>query len=97
MESYGRRGLEKAKQRLLEKHFLARDIGQFFALAIHGSDNFQVMEIWDFFPELFQEEKAEAEVKRTEQALAAYKAQMIDFAFRHNSRMGGGKHGRDDA
>lgn len=90
MESYERRKIAAAKQELLAKHFLARDIGQFVALVVHGSEQVQIMDIWDFFPELFREEKMEAEKKQKEEQLAIYKAQMLDFMHRHNSRQTGG-------
>lgn len=72
------------------KHFLARDIGQYTALAVQGSDNVQMMELWDYFPELFKEEKEAIEKVQQERQLALYKAQMEDFTYRHNSRNGGG-------
>lgn len=80
------------KQRLAEKHFLAKDIAQYVSLAINGSKDTKIMELWDYFPELFSNEEPEIEKKRQEQELAVYKAQMIDFAYRHNhARSGGGK------
>lgn len=90
MESYERRERARLKQSLLEKHFLARDIGQYIALVVQGSDQVEVLDIWDFFPELFREEKEAAKQARTEQQLALYKAQMERFAFRYNQKIGGG-------
>lgn len=71
-------------------HFLARDIGQYTALAIHGDKDVKTMDLWDYFPELFAEEKAEIEEERQKQQAAIYKAQMIDFAYRHNHARKGG-------
>ena len=86
------------KLRLIEKHFLAQDIAQYVSLVVNGSNENKVLELWDYFPELFEDESAIAEKKRQEQELAMYKAQMIDFAHRHNhARAGGGKAGRHDA
>lgn len=86
------------KLRLIEKHFLAQDIAQYVSLVVNGSNENKVLELWDYFPELFEDESAIAEKKRQEQELAVYKAQMIDFANRHNhARAGGGKAGRHDA
>lgn len=86
------------KQRLIEKHFLAKDIAQYVSLILNGSDEVQIVELWDYFPELFGEEGPEVEKKRQENELAVYKAKMIDFAYRHNhARTGGGKAGRHDA
>lgn len=86
------------KRRLIEKHFLAQDIAQYVSLVVNGSNENKVLELWDYFPELFENESEIAEKKRREQELAVYKAQMIDFAHRHNhARAGGGKTGRHDA
>ena len=89
MESYHRRKLAEIKQDLKNKHFLARDIGQFIDLALNGSQNTDFHELWDFFPELFKEEKEMEEQRRTKQQLALYKAKMLDYAYRHNHKNGG--------
>lgn len=91
IESYERRKTHQIKQDLLAKHFLAKDIGQYVALVIHGSDDIAIKELWDFFPELFGDLKADAEKRRKEQQMALYKAQMLDYAYRHNNRNGGKK------
>lgn len=91
IESFERRKLSETKQDLLSKHFLAKDIGQFIALSIHGKDEIEIMEIWDFFPELFGDMKEEAEKRKQEQQMELYKAQMLDYVYRHNNRNGGGK------
>lgn len=86
------------KLRLIEKHFLAQDIAQYVSLVVNGSGDNKALELWDYFPELFEEEGIIAEKKKQEQELAVYKAQMIDFAHRHNhARAGGGNAGRHDA
>lgn len=57
-----------------------------------GTKEVKSLELWDFFPDLFQEEKKAAEERKREQELAEYKAKMNDFAYRHNHAMkkGGG-------
>lgn len=86
------------KQRLIEKHFLAKDIAQYVNLVVNGSKDSEIMELWNYFPDLFGNEGMEVEKKRQEQEQAVYKAKMIDFAHRHNhARAGGGKAGRHDA
>ena len=72
-------------------HFLARDIGQFTTVAIQGGDKVKVMELWDFFPELFGREHEETEKKIKEKQLAEYKARFNDFAIRHNHARAGGE------
>ena len=92
LESYERKERRQMKQRLIEKHFLAKDIAQYISLILNGSKDVRIMELWDYFPELFGEEGPEAEKKKQERELAAYKVQMIDFAYRHNhARKRGGK------
>lgn len=70
----------------MSKHFLAKDIGQYTALVIQGGDNMNPSELWDFFPDLFAEERAEGERQRAKRQLAVYKAQMEDFMYQHNHR-----------
>lgn len=91
LESYHRTERTNLKQRLIEKHFLAKDIAQYIGLIIKGSEEIKIMELWDYFPELFETEKTESEKIRKEQEMAEYKAKFIDFAHRHNrARSGGG-------
>ena len=91
MESFQRIEEKKKKHDLMELHFLARDIGQFTALTVCGNKDMKIMELWDYFPELFSEEKAESEEEMQRQQAAVYKAQMIDFAYRHNHARTGGE------
>lgn len=98
LKSFERKERKKTKQRLVEKHFLAQDIAQYVSLVVNGSKDTKLLELWDYFPELFESEDTNSEKKRQERALAVYKAQMIDFAHRHNhARTGGGNAGRHDA
>ena len=91
MECSRRQEERKVKRELMNLHFLARDIGQFTAVAIQGSDKVEIMELWDFFPDLFGREHEETEKKIQEKQLAEYKARFNDFVIRHNhARAGGG-------
>lgn len=79
------------KQELSHKHFLAKDIAQYVNRMLNGSnDGEEPMELWDYFPELFQEEKVWSEKVIQNQKLAVYKAQMQDFVYRHNHHRIGG-------
>lgn len=89
MESEVRRMKREQKQKLKDIHFLAQDIGQYTSLAVHGSDNVQAMELWDFFPQLFSEEKEEYKQAQAKQ-MAVYQAQMLDYALRYNRKRKGG-------
>lgn len=86
IESYVRQEERQKKQNLLFIHFAARDIGQYVNLVLNGSEDAELKELWDFFPELFKTEQKEAEKQRREQQLAVYKAQMKDFVARHNNK-----------
>ena len=85
LESYYRREKKRLKEELSVKHFQAKDIGQYVAVAFHGTDNVQIQELWDFFPELFEEERQQ----HIQSQMTVYKAQMIDFAYRNNHVRGG--------
>lgn len=98
LESYERKQRKQTKQRLIEKHFLAQDIAQYVSLILSDAKDVEALELWDYFPDLFREEGPHIKKKKQEQELAVYKAQMIDFAYRHNhARSGGDKAGRHDA
>lgn len=84
IDSYERRRRQRQKQELVFKHFLARDIAQYINMIINGSDGKEPLELWDFFPDLFGEEKADVEEDKKKRQLAAYKAQMMDYTYRHN-------------
>lgn len=89
IDSHARRETARYKRDLTLAHFHAKDIGQYVALVLNGSDKVEILELWDCFPELFGEEETSVEKERSERQLAVYKAQMIDYTHRHNK--GGGK------
>lgn len=91
LESYHRRELREVKQRLREKHFLARDISQCVAASMGGTDGPKPAQLWDYFPDLFEEEKKEYEAELERHNMEVYKAQMSDFAYRHNNARTGGE------
>lgn len=90
LESYERRERQEIKQRLSEKHFLAQDISQYVGLLLGGKKE-ELLELWDFFPGLFGQEGRTAQENRKAQEMAVYKAQMQDFALRHNHARNGGE------
>lgn len=91
MESYGRREKARMKQEVSEKHFLAKDIAQYVGVILNGSKDNTLLELWDFFPGLFGEEKIQVEKETQIRQMAVYKAQMKDFVFSHNSQKGRGE------
>ena len=91
LESHARKEERKAKEELRKLHFLARDTAHQLGFLIAGKEDDSPPELWDYFPELFAEEKDMADKKKTEQALAVYKAQMMDFMYSHNHMRNGGE------
>lgn len=91
MESHTRKEERRQKEELRKLHFLARDTAQQVGFVIAGDENGSPPELWDYFPELFAVEKDHAEKKKNEQALAVYKAQMMDYMYRHNHMRNGGE------
>lgn len=93
LESYERRERQRTRRGLLEKHFLAQDISQHINRILGGSkDGEELLELWDFFPALFEEESRESKSRKQREQMAVYKAQMNDFVYRHNhARNGGGE------
>lgn len=90
MESHARKQKAEYKRDLMLKHFLAKDISQYISLILGGS-KVKILELWDYFPELFEQEREAVEEEQKRRQMEVYKAQMIDFANRHNHRNGGGK------
>lgn len=91
LESYSRKEERREKEELSKIHFLARDIAHQVGFVMAGSESDSPPELWDYFPDLFADEKAYAEKKRQEKTMAAYKAQMMDFMYRHNYMRNGGE------
>lgn len=91
LESYARKEERREKEELRKLHFLARDVAYQTGFIMAGSENDSPLELWDYFPELFADEKADAEKRKREKAVAAYKAQMMDFMYRHNHVWTGGE------
>ena len=93
IDSFWRREEQRRKKTLAGLHFLAKDISQYVGCILSGKEDVKPLELWDFFPALFQDEKAAAEEQRKNRELAEYKAKMNDLAYRHNHarrKKGGG-------
>lgn len=91
LESYARKESRREKEELRKFHFLARDTAHQIGFILAGHENESPPELWDYFPELFADEKEYAEKKKEEKAMAVYKAQMMDFMYRHNHAWAGGE------
>ena len=91
LESYSRKEERREKEELRKIHFLARDMAHQVGFVMAGNENDAPPELWNYFPELFAAEKAYAEKKKKERAVATYKARMMDFMYRHNHVWTGGE------
>lgn len=91
MESFERKHRMEFKQKVSELHVLAKDIAQYVSAVLNGSDGNPPPELWDYFPDLFGEEKKEANKRIQDHMMAVYKAQMQDYAYRHNRKRDGGE------
>ena len=90
-DSFSRNYERRVKDKLSNLHFLARDTAQQISAMLAGSEDVSAPELWDYFPDLFGKEKIFADQKKREQEMAVYKAQMQDFAYRHNHIRNGGE------
>lgn len=91
IESHVRKEERREKGELSKIHFLARDVANQIGFALAGNEDVTPPELWDYFPELFAPEKVSVEREKKERALAVYKAQMLDFTYRHNHALEGGE------
>ena len=62
LEAYYKRQKEKRKQEIWDKFILAETIIEDIAAAF--SENGQLIKAWDYYPELFEKEKALSEEKK---------------------------------
>lgn len=73
---------QQLKKEIQLLHFLAKDVAQILG----ATEEHPPKEPWDFFPELFGQDKKEYEEQRAEAEMSMYKARMIDYALQHNNR-----------
>ena len=77
----------KQKQRAIDNSILAdqiiRGIGLLFS---QKEDNVEIKQIWDYYPDLFKEEKAEEQKEINE--LEEFKEKRKRFAYNHNKQIG---------
>ena len=91
LDCYVRKSERRMKEKLSCYHFLARDMAQQIGMLFTDSEEAIAPELWDYFPELFAEEKISADKRKHEQEMAVYKAQMRDYMYRHNHARNGGE------
>jgi len=85
IESYNRVTIQKQKEKIVESYRLSQMIANNVSLLL--SKDAKPLEVWDYAPELFQEEREQVERARQEQEMRMYKERMRMFAESHNRKM----------
>ena len=85
IESYNRVMIQKQKEKIIESYRLSQMIANNVSMLI--SKDAKPLEVWDYAPELFQEEREQVERARQEQEMRMHKERMRAFAESHNRKM----------
>ena len=84
IESHNRVTIQKQKEKIVESYRLSQMIANNVSLLL--SKEAKPLEIWDYAPELFQDEKEQVEKARQEQEVRVHKERMRSFAESHNRK-----------
>ena len=84
IESYNRVRIQKQKDKIIESYRLSQMIANNVSLLL--SKDAKPLEVWDYAPELFQEEREEVEKARLAQELKLHQERMRMFAESHNRK-----------
>ena len=85
IESYNRVTIQKQKEKIVESYRLSQMIANNVSLLL--SKDAKPLEVLDYAPELFQEEREQVERARQEQEMRMHKERMRAFAESHNRKM----------
>lgn len=85
IESYNRVKIQERKEKIIDSYRLSQMIANNVSLLL--SKDAKPLEVWDYAPELFQDEKAQVEKARQEQEMKMHKERMRAFAESHNRKM----------
>lgn len=84
IESYNRVKIQERKEKIIDSYILSRMITNHVSLLL--SNDAEIVEPWEYAPELFVEEQQAVEQERQRQALSLHKERMREFAERHNQK-----------
>lgn len=84
IESYNRVRIQKQKDKIIESYRLSQMIANNVSLLL--SKDAKPLEVWDYAPELFQDEREEVEKARLAQELKLHQERMRLFAESHNRK-----------
>lgn len=85
IESYNRVRIQKQKEKIVESYRLSQMIANNVSLLL--SKEAKPLDVWDYAPELFQEERSQVEQARLAQELKLHQERMRAFAESHNRKM----------
>lgn len=85
IESHNRVTIQKQKEKIVESYRLSQMIANNVSLLL--SKEAKPLDVWDYAPDLFQEEKDQVEKARQEEEMRLHKERMRAFAESHNRRM----------
>lgn len=85
IESHNRVTIQKQKEKIVESYRLSQMIANNVSLLL--SKEAKPLDVWDYAPELFQEERNQVEKARQEQEMKMHKERMRAFAESHNRKM----------
>lgn len=85
IESHNRVTIQKQKEKIVESYRLSQMIANNVSLLL--SKEAKPLDVWDYAPDLFQEERNQVEKARQEQEMRMHKERMRAFAESHNRKM----------
>ena len=85
IESYNRVRIQERKEKIIDSYRLSQMIANNVSLLL--SNDAKPLEVWDYAPELFQEEKEQVEKARQEQEMRLHKERMRAFVESHNRKI----------
>lgn len=85
IESHNRVMIQKQKEKIVESYRLSQMIANNVSLLL--SKEAKPLDVWDYAPDLFQEERDQVEKARQEQEMRMHKERMRAFAESHNRKM----------
>ena len=85
IESHNRVTIQRQKEKIVESYRLSQMIANNVSLLL--SKEAKQLDVWDYAPDLFQEERDQVEKARQEQEMRMHKERMRAFAESHNRKM----------
>lgn len=85
IESHNRVTIQKQKEKIVESYRLSQMIANNVSLLLLKEA--KPLDVWDYAPDLFQEERNQVEKARQEQEMKMHKERMRAFAESHNRKL----------